>query len=315
MNTCNKMVLKYTVNDLVKNIDSYEIQGNDEEIIISNAKPIHQANENSIVWLKHNIKDSIKLLENTKARVIICSKEQELPQKNMCFILVENPKLVFSKLVKSLFVKKVKWGIHSSAIIHENAVLAKEVFIGPNTYIGESEIGHNSIIFGNCYIYDNVKIGENVTIHAGTVIGADGFGYSRDENNEFESFPHIGGVLIENNVDIGSNTSIDRGALGDTVIKSGAKIDNLVHIAHNVVVGKHTAVIANAMIGGSVEISDYSWIAPSASVMNQKNVGRNATLGMGAVLTKNIPDNEVWTGSPAKPLKEFIEIQSKIKKL
>jgi UDP-3-O-[3-hydroxymyristoyl] glucosamine N-acyltransferase len=118
--------------------------------------------------------------------------------------------------------------------------------------------------------------------------------------------------VIEDRVEIGSNASIDRGTLSNTIIGEGAKIDNLVHIAHNVHIGKHAAVIAHAMIGGSTEIGDYTWIAPSAALMNGLHIGRQATVGLGAVVTKDIPDYETWTGVPAMPLKDFVAIQRKL---
>jgi UDP-3-O-[3-hydroxymyristoyl] glucosamine N-acyltransferase len=145
--------------------------------------------------------------------------------------------------------------------------------------------------------------------------GPVGFGYSRNEKGELEKFPHLGGVVIEDDVDIGSNTSIDRGTLGNTLIRQGAKIDNLVHIAHNVVVGKHAAVIAHAMIGGSTVIGDYGWVAPSAALMNGIAIGTYATVGLGAVVTKDIPADETWAGIPARPLKEFSAIQRALKGL
>ena len=144
---------------------------------------------------------------------------------------------------------------------------------------------------------------------------SNGFGYSRNEEFEFEKFPHVGGVIIEDNVEIGANTCIDRGALGNTVIKTGTKIDNLVHIGHNCVIGKHCAIIANSMLGGSVVIKDYSWIAPSASILNQLSIGEKVTIGLGSVVNKSVPDGETWMGVPAKPLKEFADIQKAMKKL
>lgn len=137
----------------------------------------------------------------------------------------------------------------------------------------------------------------------------------RNEKGELEKFPHLAGVIIEDNVDIGSNTSIDRGALSDTIIRQGAKIDNLVHIAHNVIVGRHSTIIANAMIAGSTKIGDFSWVAPSASVLQQLTIGTRVTIGVGSVVTKNVPDEETWTGVPARPLKEFVAIQNKLKNL
>lgn len=303
------------ISQILSIIDDYKLTGNCQNIKVTNAKTITSADDNSIVWLKPNLKNSKELLQNTKAKIVICDKNTEEKNHGKCIVKVENPKLIFTRILKHFFVIQPEWGIHSSAIIHKDAVIEKQVYIGPQSVIGAATIGKNSIIHGNCFIYDNVTIGSNVVIHAGTVIGADGFGYARNDSGQLELFPHIGGVIIEDNVEIGSNTSIDRGSLENTIIKTGAKIDNLVHIAHNVIVGKHSAVIANAMIGGSVKISDYAWIAPSAAVMNQLQIGKGTTIGLGAVLTKNVPDNEVWTGSPARPLKQFIEMQNKIKKL
>ena len=171
------------------------------------------------------------------------------------------------------------------------------------------------MIHGNIFIYDQVSIGSDVTIHSGTVVGADGFGYEKDENGEVFKFPHIGGVIIENDVEIGANTCIDKGSLGNTLIKRGAKIDNLVHIAHNVEIGENTFVIANAMVGGSTKIGDNAWIAPSVSLMNGISIGKDVTIGMSSLVTKAIPDGETYAGSPAKPLKEFLETQRKIKNL
>ena len=298
----------------LKVIENYKLVGNCKNIHINNARTITSANEHSIVWLKPNHKYSNKLLKNTKAKLIICHTDMEEEGLNKCLVKVEKPKLIFTRVLNHFFVKKQSWGIHPSAIIHEEAILEEPVYIGPNCTIGAVKIGKNSVINGNCVLYDNVTIGSNVIIHAGTVIGADGFGYSRNDSGEFELFPHIGSVIIEDHVEIGSNTCIDRGSLDNTIIKKGAKIDNLVHIAHNVVVGEHSAVIANAMIGGSVKISDYAWVAPSVAIMNQLNIGESATIGLGAVLTKDVPKNEVWVGSPARPLKQFIEIQNKLKK-
>ncbi len=296
-------------------IDNYKLVGSCKNIHINNANTITSADEHSIVWLKPNHKDSVNLLANTKAKFIICHTDVNEEGLNKCLVKVDNPKLMFTRVLNRFFVKAPDWGIHPSAIIHEKAVLENPIFIGPNCTIGVVKIGENSVIHGNCVLYDNVTIGSNVTIHAGTVIGANGFGYSRNDLGEFELFPHIGGVIIEDKVEIGSNASIDRGSLDNTIIKKGAKIDNLVHIAHNVVVGEHSAVIANAMIGGSVKISDYAWVAPSAAVMNQLNIGKSSTVGLGAVLTKDVPENEVWAGSPARPIEQFIELQNKLKQL
>lgn len=309
----------FSLNDILKFLPKeYRIEGITNDVFFNNVKPIEDANEESLVWIKGKKENKQELVEKTQAKIIICDTSlliNDEQSTKKCFIVVDDPKLIFLRIAEHFFTRNKEYGIHPSAIIDPDAEISSNSYIGPLTYIGKSKIGDNTFIDGNCFIYDDVTIGNNVRVQAGTVIGSEGYGYQRNEKMEFEKFPHIGGVIIENNVDIGSNTCIDRGALGNTIIKEGAKIDNLVHIAHNVVIGKHCAVIANAMLGGSVVIADYSWVAPSASILNQVSIGEKVTVGMAAVVTKNIPDGETWAGVPAKPLKEFIETQKAIKNL
>jgi UDP-3-O-[3-hydroxymyristoyl] glucosamine N-acyltransferase len=278
--------------------------------VIENVKPIHLANEKSLVWIAKDKQNKAELVKETLAAIIVSDfefAEQHEAFQDKCLIAVENPKLTFIRIVDKFFATKPPYGIHPTAFVSPKAKLHPNVYIGPFCYVGECEIGEGSYLFGHNHLYDGVRIGKNVTVHAGTVMGADGFGYQRNELNEFEKFPHIGGIVIEDNVEIGSNTCIDRGTLDDTIVKEGAKIDNLVHIAHNVIVGKHAAVIAHAMIGGSTDLGDYSWIAPSAALRDRIAVGKNSTVGLGAVLTKNVPDGETWLGNPAKEISEFLK--------
>jgi UDP-3-O-[3-hydroxymyristoyl] glucosamine N-acyltransferase len=306
------------VKELFFLLDNTDTIVGDPDLVFNNVPPAEFVNTKSLDWINPNKKNKLQYLINSQAGIIICDSSIKIPEfllDKKCFIIVKNPKLTFLRVVNHFFIERLHYAIHEKATIHPAATISSNCSIGPNTYIGKCSIGNQTVIHGNCYIYDNVVIGNNVIIHAGTVIGADGFGYQRNENGVFEKFPHIGGVLIEDDVEIGANTCIDRGALGNTIIKTGAKIDNLVHIAHNVVIGKHSAVIANTMIGGSTVIGDFSWVAPSVSLRDQIKIGNNVTVGMGAVVTKNIPDSETWTGSPAKPLKEFIEQINKLKNL
>ncbi len=310
------MVTRYTLHDITAELkNEFTLLGNTEEKYFTNVQPIYEANEESIVWV--NSKKNVDITK-TRAQIIICDSKVQ-PREELlatkCFVVVENPKLVYLRIVEKYFIELPAFGVHPTAHIHPEANVHPKSYIGPFTYIGKSIVGEGTIIYGHCHIYDKVEIGKNVMIHAGAVIGADGFGYSRNEEGEFEKFPHIGGVLIEDNVEIGANTCVDRGTLGNTIIRESAKIDNLVHIAHNCIIGKHSAVIANAMIGGSTIVGDYGWIAPSASLMNGLTTGARATVGLGAVVTKNIPDGETWAGVPAQPLKDFVAIQKKLKEL
>ena len=215
----------------------------------------------------------------------------------------DKPKLVFSRLVNTFFSDWIesKWiSLGTKNSTHPMAKIAASSMLGPGVVIGENvEIASNVSIGPNTVI-DNCIIKENTTIGANCTLGLSGFGYDKREDGTFERFPHIGRVIIGSNVEIGSNTCIDRGALGDTVIGSGAKIDNLVHIAHNVELGENVLVIANSMVAGSCVIGEAAWLAPSCSVMNQVVVGAGATLGMGAVIRKNVAAGDVVVGNPGR---------------
>lgn len=154
-------------------------------------------------------------------------------------------------------------------------------------------------------IYPCVTMGGSVDVYPGTVIGKPGFGFARDHDGTLLRFPHIGGVVIGRNVEIGANTVIDRGGLGDTVIGEGTKIDNLVHIAHNVKIGKNCIIVADALLCGGCSVGDDSWIGGNATVKEHVKIGKNCLVGLGAVVTKDVPDNTTVLGNPAEPIDEW----------
>ncbi len=298
----NKLYLK----DIQPFLDKNFVLVGNVDFYFTNIQAAENVNKETLDWVNPIKNNKLDYILNSPAPVILCEKsiQDTIPlQTHKCLIFVENPKMTFLRIANKLFVKPSSGGINQLAEIHSEAEIANNIYIGPNTYVGKCKIGAGSVIHGNCFLYDNVTVGKNVVIHANTVIGADGFGYQRNEDGSFEKFPHIGGVIIEDDVEIGANTCIDRGALGNTIIRKGAKIDNLVHVAHNVDIGQNTAVIANAMIGGSVIVGENTWIAPSVSIRDQVTIGNNVTIGMSSLVTKSIPDDEVWIGIPAKKLR------------
>jgi UDP-3-O-[3-hydroxymyristoyl] glucosamine N-acyltransferase len=213
-------------------------------------------------------------------------------------ILSNNPRLDFARSLAYLQqVSGFVWSqdpakVDPTARLGANVVLGKGVVIGSN-----SIIGHNVVIG------DEVEIGSNVTIKSGAIVGEDGFGFERDISGVAVRLLHIGKVIIEDDVEIGSLTTICRGTLDNTVIKRSAKIDDHVHIAHNVVVGSGAFVIACAEISGGVKLGENVWIAPNAAIMNQVKIGDRATVGLGAVVLKSVDDEDVVVGNPAKSLK------------
>jgi UDP-3-O-[3-hydroxymyristoyl] glucosamine N-acyltransferase len=255
-------------------------------------------------------------LERLSGATVICHDEPGLEAGSNTLIFADNPRLAFIRAVAAFFVPQEPPGIHASAVISSGAVIDPSATIGPYVVVDDKcEVGAGSVIHSHVHLYPGVRVGCNVVVHSGTVIGADGFGYERNETGDLEKFPHLGGVIIEDNVEIGSNTSIDRGTLGDTRILTGARIDNQCHIAHNVTIGRCTAVIAQSMIGGSVQIGDYAWVAPSATILNQITIGEGATVGLGAVVVKTVPPRTTVMGVPAIPADEFRGLQRRLKEL
>ncbi|MGI8786237.1 MAG: UDP-3-O-(3-hydroxymyristoyl)glucosamine N-acyltransferase [Pyrinomonadaceae bacterium] len=240
------------------------------------------------------------------------------------FIKVKNPKLAFAKIAEKLHPISLKNGWHETFIVRETSDV-RASFIGAFVTIGEnSDVGENSqiydgvkignhvkirkgsIIYPNCVIYDNVEIGCDCVIHAGTIIGADGFGFVRDGENGYVKFPQIGTVVIEDNVEIGANSCVDRGALGETRIGAGTKIDNLVQIAHNVQIGKRVVIAAQTGISGSTVIEDDCVIGGQVGMGDHARVLSGAIIGSQAgVLPGKIVRAGVWWGTPVQPLDEY----------
>ena len=305
----NKIILKYA--DLSRHLQyANPIFKGNEDVEIVEFKSIHDAQQSSISFIGEERKDKIELVKKSQAGCLLVDYRiiNELEEQNLStlYIGVESPREAFVLLLNDM-IEHTYGGIHVTAVIHEDAIIGKNVAIGANCLIGKCIIKNETVIHPNVTILDNVSIGSNVIIWSGAVIGADGFGYVKTKSG-MVNFPHIGGVIIDDYVHIGANTCIDKGTLGNTIIGKGSKIDNLVHIAHNVSIGENSFVIANAMIGGSTSIGENSWIAPSSSLRDSISVGNNTTIGMGAVVTKNVKGDSIMAGNPARSFDEFIKI-------
>jgi UDP-3-O-[3-hydroxymyristoyl] glucosamine N-acyltransferase len=290
-----------TIKEIIKQFEDLVAEGN-ENILINNVATYDKANKNSIIWLGSKIIDKEQVINNTLAGLVISEgplKMTEIDLTEKAVIISSNPRLDFIR-VSNLFDKGPYFsGVDNSVkFVGENKI-SESVEIGASCLISNCIIGSNVTIYPNCTIH-NAIIGSNVNIFSGAQIGTDGFGYESAEDGTLIKFSHFGRVIINDNVDIGSNTCIDRGSINDTVIGEGSKIDNLVHIAHNVQIGKNCVIIAQSMIGGSTIVEDNVWVSPSSVIRDGLVLGRNSLIGMGAIVTKNIPENEIWIGNPAK---------------
>jgi len=282
---------------------------------ISSVVPLTEEQEGGLTFCSAR-KDAIRKIRNSRAEVVICSDREEYPDDiiaNKTLVLVANPRLAFAQVVRAVSPVKKASGIHPTAVVHPQAIVDPTAYIGPFVYIGRSSIGPGTVIFGHSHIYDKCQIGANVTVHGGCVIGADGFGFEKNAEGDWEKFPQLGGVIIEDDVELHAMVHVAQGAISPTVIGQGSKIDAQCHIAHNVVIGKQCLVIAHAELSGSVQVGDGAWIAPNVSVREKVRIGSQSVIGMGAVVTKDVPDGMTVMGAPARPAKEFKDMLEKLK--
>lgn len=305
----------------------------DSSCEITNVSKIHESKKGDLTFLY--LPSYQKFLSTTQASAILIKPEFEKVNDNISYVEVENPEKAFQKIIKEYFSYDIELkGIDDSASIDISAKLESNVAIGKNVVIAEecsigtgSKIFHNSVLMknvtvgNNVLIYPNVTIrencvvGDNVIIHSGTVIGSDGFGYSPRKDGSYDKIPQIGNVIIENDVEIGSNVSIDRAAIGSTIIRKGTKIDNLVQIAHNVEVGDNTAISSQSGIAGSTKIGKNCVFGGQVGIVGHVEITDNVMIGAQSGVSKGISKPGKYFGSPAKELGTTLRIEGHIRNL
>lgn len=302
--------MKVLVCDLIDFIgkDLLSVFGNPQGAYIDNLADLRNVNKYTLDWVASNKVNKQVLITESRANTILVDNTVEYTEKlrdqGKILLVVKNPKRVLAEIGNHYFVNKPKPGIHSTAIIAEGATIGKDVYIGPYCLIDKAIIGDNCVIEGSAHICDNVILGKSCVVKNGAVIGGEGFGFERDENGNQFRFPQIGGVIIGDFVEIGANTCIDRGALSNTVIGNYTKINNLCHIAHNNTIGNNVTITGCVNISGSNIIDDNVWIAPNATIRGFVHLGQGCVVGMGAVVTKDIPAGQTWIGNPAREIKK-----------
>ena len=296
----------------------------DKDIDITGVSGIPEAEKGDITFLSS--RKHLKDLPQCRASCLII--KEPVPNINMTQLKVPNPYLAFAKLLGFFYVKpREPIGISKDAIVSDKAMLSENVsvfpfsyisdnvsigkgtVIHPYVYIGEkTSIGENCIIYPNVTLREGIKVGDRVIIDSGSVIGSDGFGYVFD-GGIYHKIPQVGGVSIEDDVEIGSNVSIDRATTGNTVIGKGSKIDNLSQIAHNVRIGKNSIIIAQVGIAGSSEIGDYVTLAGQVGVADHTKIDSETMIGAQSGVMGHITKG-MYSGSPALPHREWLKAQA-----
>lgn len=264
--------------------------------------------DNSVMFLMGKRKEAVDIFYLVKNCLIFWQRElfvpEEIENKN-AIIRVDEPRLEYCRFFKENSITnlptKETFIFIDGAYICDNAVISKNVTIMPGAYIGgQVRIGDNSYIGCGAKIVGNVKIGKNVVIRENTVIGANGLSTDRDIKGHAVTMPQFGGVIIEDNVEIGSNSVIARGAIDNTIIGRGSKIDNSCFISHNVQLGADTFIVGETIMFGSSKTGDRAFISGNSTIRNKVAIGNDAFVGMGAVVTKNVVSGTIVIGNPAK---------------
>ena len=304
----------------IANLVGGKLVGHPDEIINSVAR-IDEAGKGDLTFLY--LSQYEKYFASTGASAILVKPDFKKTRNDISYIEVNEPEKAFSNVIINFFAPKFPLEgidktafVDSSTSLGKNVALGKNVVIGANCTIGSNvkifhntvildnvEVGDDSILFQNISVREDCKIGKRVIIHPGCVIGSDGFGYRKDDNGVHHKVPQIGNVIIEDDVEIGANTTIDRAALGSTVIKKGVKLDNLVQIAHNVSVGNNTLMSAQSGISGSVKIGNNSIILGQAGISGHLEIGDNVIIIAQSGVSKSITKPGIYFGSPAKEFK------------
>ena len=303
----------------------------DSSVLITGFSGLKEAQEGELGFLANP--KYIDLAHNTKASAIIIPRDLSVPGKT--FIRVDNPSWAFSKIV-AMFVEGTTVplkGIHPTAIVAKDARIGKDVALGPyvvvesGAAIGDrsaihagSYVGHKSVVGQDCLIYPNVTLRENISlgnkviIHSGTVVGCDGFGYV-PVDGKHQKIPQVGTVVIEDDVEIGACVTIDRARFDKTLIGRGTKIDNLVQIAHNVLIGEDCIIVSQSGISGSVTIGKGAILAGQAGIAGHLTIGDGAIISAKAGVSKSVPANTQVTGYPARPIVKMMEINAHVQLL
>ena len=305
----------------------------DETIKIANVSRIEEAQKNDLTFLYLSSYETY--FPTTKASAIIVKPDFKKTRNDITYIEIDKPEDAFAEVIIKFFPTQILLsGIADSAFIHRDSFIGKNVAIGNNVVISAGcrignnvkifhntvllenvKIGNESILYPNVNIREDCKIGNRVIIHSGCVIGSDGFGFNPDAKGIYHKVPQIGNVIIDDDVEIGANTCIDRAALGSTIIHRGTKIDNLVQIGHNCEVGEDTVISGQTGIAGSTKVGNNCMLGGQVGLASHIKLGNNVILMAQSGVTKSLPKAGLYFGTPAKEMKISHKLEAHLRNL
>jgi UDP-3-O-[3-hydroxymyristoyl] glucosamine N-acyltransferase len=300
----------FLIKEVLKAVQHLEFRG-DTEREIRSAVGIEDALGND-----HN--DSMSWVSDTRLQrvepdqlnvgLLVLSEEayQRLKTARANFMIVTNPRVTFFEIIERYARAARPSGVETSARVDAGAVIGNNCYLGHNVVVEKNcRIGDNTQVLHNTVLLEGTIVGKNVMIGCNNTIGNYGFGYEKDASGNYFKLEHMGNVIIHDNVEIHNNTCVDRAVMGSTEIHENSKIDNLVHIAHGVKIGRNSLVIANAMVAGSVQVGENSWIAPSVSILNKIVLAPGTKTGMGAVVVTDTESDATYVGNPATTMEQY----------
>lgn len=305
-----------TLRELVNTIGALSLENEKGDEAITHVAAISDAQTGAVTFIANPNYE--KFLETTKATAVIISSSLPTNVTQPALIRVEDPYAAFAKVLDLFNPRKslISMGVHPSSIVATTAKVAASATVMSHCYIGENvTIGENCIIHPNVTIYDGTLIGNNVSIGAGTVVGYDGFGFAPMGDGTYRKVPQIGNVVIEDDVEIGANCTIDRATVSHTIIRKGVKLDNLIHIAHNVEIGENTVVAAQTGISGSARIGKHNMIAGQVGMIGHIQTADNVVIIAQSGVSKSITKSGTYFGSPAKEHRTALKIEGAIRSL
>lgn len=314
--------MKFTARQIAELIGG-KIEG-DPEVSVDRLSKIEEGEPGTLSFLANP--KYTQYIYNSRASIIIVN-DSFVPESKISTTLIKVPDAysAFAQLLDYYDkVKKDKKGISSLAFVSDSASLGNDIYLGefayvgnnvklgnnvkiyPHVYLGDNvTVGDNTVLFSGVKIYADVEIGKNCTFHSCAVVGSDGFGFAPQENSHYKKVAQIGNVIIEDDVEIGSGTTIDRATLGSTILRKGVKLDNLIQVAHNVEIGENTVIAAQTGISGSTKIGRNCMIAGQAGITGHLEIGDNVKIGAQSGISQNLKEGAIVVGSPAFEVKKY----------